>query len=131
MKRPRTPSCLTAVFCATRRRMPSGLSLLCVLLLGALVAATAQAQGGPGDLVVAPTRVVFEGRQRSVEITLVHTGAATATYRITSVNLRMRQEGGTKEIGPSGAEPGEQFPYALIRYSLRQVTLEPNVAQTV
>jgi P pilus assembly chaperone PapD len=120
MKRPRTPSCFTA-----------SISALIAFALGALAAATAHAQGGPGDLLVAPTRIVFEGRQRTAEVTLVNTGTSTATYRITFVNLRMNEEGGTKEIEASGAEPGERFADALIRYSPRQVTLEPKVAQTV
>jgi P pilus assembly chaperone PapD len=105
--------------------------LLSVFLFGMLAGAALQAQGGPGDLLVAPTRIVFEGRQRSAEVTLVNTGTVTATYRISFVNLRMNEEGGTKEIEISGAEPGERFADVLIRYSPRQVTLEPKVAQTV
>ena len=100
-------------------------------VLGVLGAATASAQGGPGDLLVAPTRVVLEGRQRTAEITLVNTGATAATYRIAFVDLRMNEMGGTAEIDPASAQPGEQFAAALVRYSPRQVTLEPGVAQTV
>jgi hypothetical protein len=75
--------------------------------------------------------VVFEGRQRTAEITLVNTGPTTATYRITLVHLRMAEDGGTKEIGAAEAQPGERFADELIRYSPRQVTLEPHLAQTV
>ncbi|HXO20041.1 MAG TPA: molecular chaperone [Thermoanaerobaculia bacterium] len=103
---------------------------LFVLLFGALGATAAHASG-PSDLLVAPTRVVFEGRLRTAEITLVNIGSSTATYRISFVHLRMSEEGGTKEIETAGAEPGERFADELIRYSPRQVTLEPNVAQTV
>lgn len=105
---------------------------LLLSLLGALAALSpraAPAQRSPGDLLVAPTRVVLEGRQRTAEITLVNVGSATATYRITLVNLRMDKDGGTKEI--ETPEPGELFANELIRYSPRQVTLEPHVAQTV
>ena len=101
------------------------------LLLGALGAAAAYAQGGAGDLLVAPTRVVLEGRQRTAEITLVNTGLTAATYRIGFVDLRMNERGGTAEIDAGSAQPGEQFAAGLIRYSPRQVTLEPGVAQTV
>jgi len=103
-----------------------GLSLAFVLSW-----ATPALAGGPGDLLVAPTRIVFEGRQRTAEVTLVNTGAAPATYRIAFVELRMGDAGGTVEIEPAAARPGEQFAEPLIRYSPRQVTLEPRVAQTV
>jgi hypothetical protein len=122
MKISRTPS----------RVSPARLSRwLCLLGVGALAASGAQAQRGPGDLLVAPTRLVFEGRQRTAEITLVNTAATAATYRITLVHLRMDETGGTREIEAGDAEPGELFADDLIRYSPRQVTLDPKVAQTV
>jgi P pilus assembly chaperone PapD len=102
-----------------------------LFLFSVLAATAAQAQSGPGDLLVAPTRVVLEGRQRTAEITLVNIGPAAATYRISLVNLRMDKQGGTKQIEISGAEPGERFANDLIRFSPRQVTLEPHAAQTV
>lgn len=97
----------------------------------AVPSAPAWAQQGMGDLLITPTRIVFEGRQRAAEITLVNTGSSTATYRITLVHVRMDEEGGTKEIEASGSEAGERFADDLIRYSPRQVTLVPRAAQTV
>lgn len=102
---------------------------LCVLLVFA--ATRASSQGAPGDLLVAPTRVVLEGSRRTAEITLVNTGSVTATYRISFVNLRMNEEDGTKEILPSDATADERFAEPLIRFSPRQVTLQPRIAQTV
>lgn len=101
------------------------------LALGALALPdlAAGANPGPGDLLVAPTRIVFEGRQRSAELTLVNTGARAATYRISFTQLRMGEDGGTKEIETPG--PGERFADNLVRYSPREVTLEPGIAQTV
>ena len=104
---------------------------LLLFLFGALAATAALAQGSPGDLLVAPTRVVLEGRQRTAEITLVNTGPSAATYRISLINLRMDEHGGTQEVEASGAQPGEHFATDLIRFSPRQVTLEPHAAQTV
>jgi P pilus assembly chaperone PapD len=134
MGMPRTPSCLTVSIYETRRRetrkcAPGLLSLL--YLLGVLAGAPGQPQGGPGDLLVAPTRIVFEGRQRTAQVTLVNTGSTTATYRITFVNLRMNDQGGTTEIEAADAGPDDRFAEALVRYSPRQVILEPNVGQTV
>jgi len=84
---------------------------------------------GIGDLLVAPTRVVFEGRTRAAELTLLNIGKQTATYRISFTHLRMGETGDLKEI--EKAQPGDQFADDLIRYSPRQVTLDPNVAQTI
>ena len=84
---------------------------------------------GIGDLLVAPTRVVFEGRTRSAELTLVNIGKQAATYRISFTHFRMLENGDLKEV-EQPAE-GDTIADNLIRYSPRQVTLEPNVSQTI
>lgn len=96
-----------------------------------MAAPSLAAPRGAGDLLVAPTRVVFEGRQRTAEITLVNRGYTPATYRISFVELRMDELGRTTELDPAAAEPGEQFSSSMIRYAPRQVSLAPGVAQTV
>jgi len=84
--------------------------------------------GGIGDLLVAPTRVVLEGRDRSAEVSLINIGAQAATYRISFVHMAMTDSGDLKEVEkPSGTITAED----LVRYSPRQITLEPNVAQVV
>lgn len=82
-----------------------------------------------GDLVVAPTRVVFEGRTRSAQLGLVNKGSGTATYRISVINMRMGEDGQLTEIAKP--EPGQQFADRLFRYSPRQVTLEPGATQAI
>ncbi len=113
--------------CRRVRQFLPFLSITLPLLLGQ--ASAADNRGGAGDLLVAPTRLVFEARQRTAEVTLVNVGSRAATYRISFVHIRMAEDGGTREI--ETPEAGEQFADDLIRYSPRQVTLEPNVAQTV
>ncbi len=88
----------------------------------------AQAQGA-GDLVVAPTRVVLEGRKRSEQLALVNKGSESATYRITLINMRMGVDGSMVEI--SEPAEGETFADRLVRYSPRQVTLAPGASQAV
>ena len=87
-----------------------------------------QAVAGPGDLLVTPTRVVLEGRERSAELTLVNRGQERTTYRITLENRRMDAQGKFSEIDTP--KDGELFAQNLIRYAPRRVTLEPNKPQT-
>ncbi len=103
---------------------------IAMLVLAALLGegATVAAQSA-GDLVVAPTRVVFEGRTRSAQLGLVNKGSATATYRISVVNMRMEQNGNMVEIAQP--EEGQNFADRLFRYSPRQVSLAPGASQAI
>jgi P pilus assembly chaperone PapD len=82
-----------------------------------------------GDLTVSPTRVIFEGRDRSTQINLINRGEEAATYRIEFLQYRMQEDGQLVEV----QEPNEleKFADKLVRFSPRQVKLEPNQAQTV
>tara|TARA_R110000787_G_scaffold10415_4_gene35320 strand:- start:703 stop:1584 length:882 start_codon:yes stop_codon:yes gene_type:complete len=88
----------------------------------------ASAQGA-GDLVVAPTRVVLEGRTRSAQLGLVNKGSTSATYRISVINMRMGQDGGMVEIAQP--DEGQAFADKLFRYSPRQITLAPGASQAI
>ena len=78
---------------------------------------------GVGDLLITPQRIVLSGRTRSAEVVLMNRGSAKALYRISFQQLRMTPQGGFEEIEEEG--PGERFADKLIRYSPRQVELEP------
>ncbi len=86
------------------------------------------ADGGIGDLLVAPTRVVFEERKRSAELNLSNIGQGRATFRITLVRMEMDETGGIKELP---FDPGTENLRSLFRFSPRQVTLDPRESQTV
>jgi len=81
------------------------------------------------DLMLHPTRIVFDRNQRAAQIELVNNGTATQTYRISVVNRRMNETGDFSEASPP--LPGEQFADRMLRYSPRQVVLAPGAAQTV
>ena len=83
--------------------------LLSILLIGGIAAAvSAQAPpppptGGIGDLLVAPTRVVFDGRKRSAELNLANIGQARATYRVSLVRMEMDEIGAFMRAGQDSA----------------------------
>lgn len=81
------------------------------------------------QLMVTPTRLVFEGNERSEQVTVINTGDATGTYRIQIVNKRMTSDGKFEDV--KTAESGELFADKMIRYSPRQVVLEPGKSQVV
>jgi P pilus assembly chaperone PapD len=81
------------------------------------------------ELMLHPTRLVFEKNQRAAQIELINNGATPATYRISLVNRRMTETGQFEAIETPA--PGEQFADPMLRYSPRQITLQPGTAQTV
>lgn len=99
---------------------------LTTLLLSAAVA-TAPALAQASGSMIFPKRVVFTGRARSAEVTLVNSGSQPVTYRVELIDQRMTPAGGLE--APS--EPVERSATGLLRYSPRQVTVPPGSSQTV
>ncbi len=100
-----------------------------VLLAASLMLATPLPGFAVGDIAISPTRVVFEGRERTAQISLINTSSEPKTYRISWVRKRMTADGNYEDI--TEARPGEQFSDSLIRFSPRQVTLPPGKPQRV
>jgi hypothetical protein len=78
--------------------------------------------------MVSPTRVVFEGNERTKQISVINNGTETGRFRISFVRRDMNADGKIKEIKED--EPG-LYSDEMIRFSPRQVTLEPGQSQTV
>ena len=81
------------------------------------------------ELMLHPTRIVFEQNQRAAQIELINNGTRPASYRIALVNRRMTDAGQFEPADSPG--PGERFADSMLRYSPRQITLQPGSAQTV
>ncbi|QOY93889.1 molecular chaperone [Massilia sp. UMI-21] len=81
------------------------------------------------ELMLHPTRIVFEKNQRAAQVELINNGTKPASYRISLVNRRMNDAGQFEPADTPGE--GERFADAMLRYSPRQVTLQPGTAQTV
>jgi P pilus assembly chaperone PapD len=83
-----------------------------------------------GDLLIAPTRVVFDGR-RGTEVILNNIGNEEATYRITLELRRMNDQGRLDDVDPLAANAKEKAALEVIRYAPRRVTLPPNQPQSI
>ncbi len=107
------------------------LKLLIMLVAGLLISmifsrGVCMAQG---DLLITPRRVVFEGSKRSMDLNLANTGKDTATYAISLMQIRMKEDGGFETI--TDPDPGQRFADRFIRFFPRSVKLGPNEAQAV
>lgn len=109
-------------------RLIPGIALVLMIAGLAGYACPAAAQGF-GDLVVSPTRVELEGRNRSATVTLTNRGSETALFRISLIAMEMDEQGSLKAVDqpPAGMMTAEE----LVRYAPRQVDIPPGGTQTV
>lgn len=109
-----------------RHAVTTFLSVLTLALLAALAApGAARGQG----VVLFPKRLVFAGPARSAEVTLVNHGTRPVTYRIELVDRRMTAAGLLEEVATPS--PEDRSARAWVRFSPRQVTIQPASTQTV
>jgi P pilus assembly chaperone PapD len=93
-----------------------------------LTSLAAPAEAGIGDLLVAPTRIVLDGR-KGAEVILNNIGDEPATYRVSVVFRRMTEDGGLQDV----AEPDASDKAAedMILYQPRKVVLPPRQPQAI
>jgi P pilus assembly chaperone PapD len=94
----------------------------------AIVAFPSTAEAGVGDLLVAPTRIVLDGR-KGAEIVLNNIGDEPATYRV-SVEFRRMTEGGDL-VDVTTPSAGDKAAEDMIVYAPRKVTLAPHQPQAI
>lgn len=80
------------------------------------------------NLMVTPSRVVFEDRARTAQVTLLNTGTEAGSFRISFIRQQMTETGEFVEVKAN--EEGN-FSDHMIRYSPRQITLPPGQSQVV
>lgn len=101
--------------------------LLSMLLLVAQ-SLTTQPAFAASQLLVSPTRIVFEGRMRTAKVTLANTGDTTGRFRISFVQKQMTEAGNLMDIKED--VPG-MYSDSMVRFSPREVTLPPGQAQVI
>ncbi len=111
--------------CARNLRSLSIAALVAAAFVGPAIPAKAA-----GDLLVAPTRVVLDGR-RGAEVILNNIGAEEATYRISLELRRMNDIGKLDDVVPEEANATEKAALEMIRFAPRRVTLPPNQPQSI
>ncbi len=81
------------------------------------------------SVMLAPTRVVFEGRTRSAVVRLINPNNEACSFKVELVAVRMDDFGNRAETKTPDA--GELFAQKLIRFSPRRTTLPPRGLQTL
>ena len=101
-----------------------------VACLAGLLTLIPSAGSAQGDLLIAPTRLILDGR-RGGEVILANQGTEEATYRISLELRRMDENGNLVAVEASEANAGERAALEMIRYAPRRVTLPPAQPQSV
>jgi P pilus assembly chaperone PapD len=102
-------------------------SILAAALTAAALLPT-PAGAGVGDLLVAPTRLVLDGR-KGAEIILNNIGDEPATYRVSVEFRRMTEKGDLVDVPtPTDADKAAED---MIIYAPRKVTLAPHEPQAI
>lgn len=81
------------------------------------------------DLLVAPTRVDFNERTKGGTVTLTSVAKEKKTYRISWHPLKQREDGSYEVLEEPRTDA--KVLHDAVRYTPRQVTLEPGESQTV
>ena len=90
----------------------------------------APAAHAAGDLLVAPTRVIMDGR-RGAQVILNNVGDEETTYRISLELRRMNADGKLDDVAPESETEHEKSAVAAIRFAPKRVTLPPNQPQSI
>lgn len=98
--------------------------LMLISILGFSISSIAQ-----GNLLITPTRVVFEGNKQKAQLNIANAGRDTATYSISFIQKNMREDGSFVNI--EKVDSGQMFADPYLRIFPRKVTLAPGEAQVV
>ena len=103
--------------------------LLCLSLLFLQIPLSPPVFAQGKGIIISPKRIVFEKGQRIAEVLLANRGDSPEKYRIALVNRDMQENGQLKES--ENPAQGEYFASDVLRYSPRQVILEPKSTQKI
>lgn len=99
-------------------------AITALLLFGSL-GSPAQAAA---NLMVTPTRVVFDQRDRTAQVTLVNQGSESGDFRISFVRQNMTASG---EFVTVAEDQDGLYSDPMVRFSPRQVRLPPGQSQVI
>ena len=105
-----------------------GRRIIGTALVAAGLFASSPTQAGIGDLLVAPTRLILDGRHPG-EVILNNIGDEPATYRVSIQFRRMTADGVLEDVAEPSAQ--EKLTEDMVVFQPRRVTLAPNQPQSI
>ncbi len=115
---------------ACKNRFPFIFSIYPVLALGCiLLTLCAAIPTARANLLLNPTRVVLDNRNKSAVVTVINQDTHPIRYRVSLALYRYKPNGGLEEI--TDCTPEEDRIKALIRFSPRQAVLPPRGHQKI
>jgi hypothetical protein len=115
-------------FCFLKSYKSSDMKLKLLPILISLISLSFQSIA-QSDLLVAPTRVVFDGNKQKESLTLVNLGKDTATFSISFVQYNMKEDGSIVII--EKPDSGQMFADPYLRIFPRKVALAPGEPQVI
>ncbi len=103
-------------------------SVVSAAALAAPLFVATPSEAGIGDLLVAPTRIVLDGR-KGAEIVLNNIGEEPATYRVSVEFRRMKPDGSLEDVTAPTAS--DKSAADMILYAPRRITLAPREPQAI
>jgi hypothetical protein len=82
-----------------------------------------------GNINISPSRIVFEGQKKIMELILTNDGQDSAKYSISFVQIRMTEDGVFQNI--TNPDLGQNFADKYVRIYPRSVRMGPNKTQVV
>ena len=82
-----------------------------------------------GDLFLSPTRIIFEGSDRTQEVLVVNTGQDSAHFTVSFIEYHIDEAGNYHPI--QQPEPDGYYASRFVRFYPRKFALAPNASQTL
>lgn len=82
-----------------------------------------------GDLFLSPTRIIFEGSDRSREVLLVNTGQDSAVFAVSFIEYHIDESGNYLPV--SAPDTTGLYASRFVRFYPRKFTLGPGASQTL
>ncbi|MCW7753901.1 fimbria/pilus periplasmic chaperone [Desulfobotulus sp. H1] len=101
---------------------------LSFLVFACINAFSLPSQASETAVILSPLRMVLEGRDRSETLRIVNPNSVPVTYRIEMVVMEQDTDGNVREVGKT--KEHEDL-LRMVRFSPRQVRLEPGAMQAV
>ncbi len=111
-------------------KQPIKICLAIVLLILVSAAPPAYfAQAANEGVIIAPTRVVFSGRDRSQIVRLINKDSVARRFRISLIHISMDDKG--TRVETTSPDRNQLLAQKMIRFAPRQITIPPEGWQTI